>query len=137
MKISGTGPVQTPPIRRRDQTSRSSGAFAGELAGDGAVRESAAPTDAAAVSTLLSLQEVADPLAERREAVRRGEDLLDHLDELRHGLLIGAFPEEKLDRLLILVRRQRNQVADPRLREILNDIEVRAAVELAKMGKTG
>lgn len=137
MKISGTGPVQTPPIRRRDQTSRSSGAFAGELAGDGAVRESAAAPDVASASTLLSLQEVADPLAERRQAVRRGEDLLDQLDELRHGLLVGAFPKEKLDRLLILVRRQRSRIADPRLRDILNDIETRAAVELAKMGKAG
>lgn len=135
MKIFGTGPVQTPAVRRRDQASRSSGAFAGELAGDSAAREAAAPADVADVGSLLSLQEVADPVAERRQAVRRGNDLLDRLDELRHGLLVGAFPAEKLDQLLILVRRQQGRVADPRLREILKDIEIRAAVELAKMGK--
>lgn len=135
MKISGTNPVQTTPVRRRNQTSRSSGAFAGELAGDEAVRESAAPADLASVSSLLSLQEVADPLTERRRAVQRGEDLLDRLDELRHGLLIGQFPKEKLDQLLDMIRRQQSRVADPRLREILNDIELRAAVELAKMGQ--
>ena len=135
MKISGTGPVQTPPVRRRDQASRSSGAFASGLGGDSGVREAAAPADVASVSSLLSLQEVADPLAERRRAIQRGEDLLDRLEELRHGLLIGAFPRERLDQLLVLVRRQQNQVADPRLREILSDIELRAAVELAKMGQ--
>jgi hypothetical protein len=135
MKISGTGPVQTPAIRRRDQTSRSSGTFAGQLTGDSAAREATAPAEVADVGSLLSLQEVADPLAGRRQAIRRGTDLLDRLDELRHGLLVGAFPAEKLDQLLILVRRQQNSVADPRLREILADIEIRAAVELAKMGK--
>jgi hypothetical protein len=87
------------------------------------------------VSTLLSAQEVGNPLEERRQAIARGEDLLDHLDALRHGLLIGAFPPEKLDNLLNLVRQQQSRVTDPRLSEILGDIEVRAAVELAKLGK--
>lgn len=135
MKISGTGPVTTTPIRRRDQTTRSSGAFAGELKGDSPVQEVAPPTDVASISTLLSAQEVGDPLEERRQAIARGEDLLDRLDELRHGLLIGAYSPAKLDSLLILVRQQQNRVLDPRLREILGDIEVRAAVELAKLGK--
>lgn len=137
MKISGSGPVQTTPIRRRDAASRSSGAFANELAGDIATREAAAPAEPPSIGTLLSIQEVGDPLTERRQAVRRGEDLLERLDELRHGLLIGAYPKEKLDQLLVLVRRQRNRVVDPRLQEVLCDIELRAAVELAKMGKTG
>ena len=135
MKISGTGPVPTTPIRRRGQTTRSSRVFAGELSGDASVREVAPPADVASVSTLLTVQEVADPLAERKRAIERGEDLLEKLDELRHGLLIGAYPKDRLDHLLALVHRQQNTIADPRLREILGDIEVRAAVELAKLGK--
>ena len=137
MKISGTAPVQAASIRRRDQASRSTGTFAGELAGNSALRDTAAPGEVASASALLSVQEMGDSLAERRQAVRRGQDLLDRLDELRHGLLIGAYPHEKLDQLLAVVRRQRARVADPRLREILGDIETRAAVELAKLGKEG
>ena len=65
----------------------------------------------------------------------RGEDILDQLDELKHGLLIGAFSPVKLDNLLVMIRQQQSNVTDPNLREILAEIEVRAAVELAKLGK--
>jgi hypothetical protein len=87
------------------------------------------------VSTLLTVQEVGDPLEGRRRAVRRGEDLLDRLDELHMGLLAGTFPAERLDQLLATVRRRRESVADPGLSEILADIELRASVELAKLGR--
>ena len=135
MKIPGTGPVQATTARRRGQTAQSSGAFAGELAADNGVKEAAPATAVASAGTLLSVQEVGDSLDGRRPAVKRGEDILDRLDELRHGLLIGAFPPAKLDNLLVMIRQQQSNVADPNLREILTEIEVRAAVELAKLGK--
>ncbi len=135
MKIPGTGPVQTTTARRRGQASQSSDAFAGEMAVDNGVREAAPATEVAFAGALLSIQEVGDPLDSRRRAVKRGEDILDRLDELRHGLLIGAFSPVKLDNLLVMIRRQQSNVTDPNLREILTDIEVRAAVELAKLGK--
>jgi hypothetical protein len=135
MKIANTGPVTTMPLRPRDRTSRSSSSFAGELSGDKATREAAAPSGVPALNTLLTIQEVGDPLEGRRRAVKRGEDLLDRLDELRHGLLTGIYPAEKLDQLLVLVRRQQDRIADSRLLEILADIELRASVELAKLGR--
>lgn len=137
MKIVGTGTLQSPtPIRRKDRGERGGRtAFASELATDGPVHGVAAVTEVGGVNTLLTIQEVADPTAERRRAVRRGEDMLERLDELRHGLLAGTLPREKLDSLLALVRRHHDRVADPRLREVLREIEVRAAVELAKLGR--
>jgi len=49
--------------------------------------------------------------------------------------LIGAFSPVKLDNFLVMVRWQQSNVTDLNLREILTKIEVRAAVELAKLGK--
>lgn len=135
MKIPGTGPVQTTTARRREQPSKSSDNFAGELAVGNGVKEATASTAMASTGTLLSVQELGEPIDERRRAVLRGEDILDRLDELRHGLLLGTFPPEKLDNLLAMVRQQQSNVVDPNLREILSDIEIRAAVELAKLGK--
>lgn len=135
MKISGTGPVQTTPVRRREQARPASGGgFADELKGDSAVGAVSSASDASALNALLSVQEVDDPAEERRRAVARGDDILEQLDELRHGLLIGAFPKEKLQRLLTLVRGQHRRVADPGLRAVLEEIELRAEVELAKLG---
>ena len=62
-----------------------------------------------------------------------GNRMLDLLDDLRHGLLRGAVPVSKLEGLLSLVRNQRDRIDDPRLAEVLDEIEVRAAVELAKL----
>ena len=135
MKIPGTGPVQSTTPRRRGQTSQSSGAFAGELAADKGVKEAAPATAAVSTGMLLSVQEVGDAPDGRRRAVRWGRDILDQLDELRHGLLMGAYPPAKLDNLLAMIRRQQSANTDPNLREILTDIELRAAVELAKLGK--
>lgn len=139
MKITGTGSLQAQaPIRRRERSGQAGGsAFVPDLAEDAPVKSAGALADVGGISTLLTIQEVADPTAERRRAVRRGEDMLKRLDELRHGLLAGSYPRERLDSLLVLVRRQHDQVADPRLREILGEIEVRAAVELAKLGRLG
>jgi hypothetical protein len=137
MKITGTGSLQpSDSIRRKGTVGRSSAtSFAGELTDETPVQGASGLGDVGGVSSLLTIQEIGDPIAERKRAVRRGQDMLDRLDELRHGLLMGSFPAEKLDSLLATVQRQHDRVADPRLREVLREIELRAAVELAKLGR--
>lgn len=101
------------------------------------MRSAGGSAAAGAVSALLSVQEIGDFSDERRRAVRHGEDILERLDELRHGLLIGAFPKDKLDQLLAVVRRQHDRMNDPQLKEVLEEIELRAMVELAKLCHVG
>ncbi len=59
--------------------------------------------------------------------------MLDKLDALRQGLLRGAMSRGDLMDLAKLVRARQEVGADPELRAILGDIELRAAVELAKL----
>ena len=59
--------------------------------------------------------------------------MLDNLEEIRLGLLLGTIPVSRLEQLAQLVRAQREQVNDPKLTAILDEIELRAAVELAKL----
>ncbi len=76
--------------------------------------------DVGAVNALLLVQEVGDHGPEsRRRSVRRAEEILDSLDDLRFGLLTGTFPSEKLDHLLETVRRQLENVLDPRMCDVL------------------
>ncbi|MDZ4369186.1 MAG: flagellar assembly protein FliX [Afipia sp.] len=110
-------------------------------AGAGATRGAAGLSGLAslgAVDALLALQETGaadDALhAPRRKAVARAEELLDILDEIKLALLMGQVPKSKLSRLLSVVERQLGGIADPALREILDQIELRARVELAKFG---
>jgi len=88
-----------------------------------------------AVDALLALQEVDDALQspkQNRQAISRGENLLDRLDDIRVGLLTGTIPESQLVTLAQTIAEQRASVDDSNLRSILDDIELRAAVELAK-----
>lgn len=87
------------------------------------------------VSTVLALQGTSDSTERRgrRKAVERGGTMLDMLEEVRLGLLLGTIPQSRLEQLAQLVRVQREQVNDPKLTAILDEIELRAAVELAKL----
>ena len=66
-------------------------------------------------------------------AKRHAEDLLDGLEEVRNALLDGALPRQRLDELVRLVRMRRERVLDPRLADVLDEIELRCRVELAKL----
>ncbi len=82
---------------------------------------------------MLSLQEVSDEEVVPRQAVKRGRLTLDALDDLRNSLLMGTLSPHLLGQMDKLVRDQREATTDPRLNEILDDIELRAAVDLAKL----
>lgn len=85
------------------------------------------------LNPMLSLQEVSDEEVNIRQSVKRGQLTLDALDHLRDALLMGSLPSHLLGQMEKLVREQRTQTSDPRLNAILDDIELRAAVEVAKL----
>ncbi len=85
------------------------------------------------VNPMLGLQEVSDVEIARKQAIKRGKLTLDALDELRVSLLIGSVAPHMLTQLEKLVREQRALAPDPALASVLDDIELRAAVELAKL----
>jgi hypothetical protein len=90
----------------------------------------------AAVSTLealMALQEVGGPLERRRRAVRRADTILDKLEDLKIDLLEGTLNPAVLEGLSRAVREQRSMTDDPLLEGLLDEVETRAAVELAKL----
>ena len=133
MKITDARAVGTTALRRSGRTESGKGEFVRALDGEagGQVAKLSRATPVGAMDALLSLQEV-NPDESRGDVHRHAEDLLDELDEVRHGLLVGALSRAQLTRLKALVTARRATVHDPRLAEILDEIELRAAVELAK-----
>jgi hypothetical protein len=137
MKISESGSIRSQPLRRIGRTgSGKSTDFAHHLTGDDDQTPVSSPVTGPAsvgsVDSLLSLQEVGDSTTGRSKGLQRASDLLDRLEEIRYGLLMGGLSRESLQDLAHSVRQQRSSVNDPALGEILDQIEVRAAVELAK-----
>lgn len=103
--------------------------------GSTAVESRPATTVAPATSldALLALQSVEDPLLKKKKLVRRGTQLLDTLEEIKTDVLTGRVSESRLNQLMAVLGQAREK-ADPRLDALLDDIELRARVELAKRG---
>ena len=141
MKVTGSSPT-SPVLARQSSTPRDRG-FTAQAAEDAAPTASPARAGAlAAVSTLdalLALQESLTPVERRRRAVRRGKEILDALDDLKLTLLDESGDEiaSVLERLQRAIRQARNDTDDPGLDDVLEQIEVRAAVELAKRETVG
>ena len=85
------------------------------------------------VDALIALQDVGGPLERRRRAMGRAGRILDVLDEVKVAMIDGAVSGRDLDRLMRAVREERMATDDTQLEGILNEIETRAAVELAKL----
>ena len=105
-----------------------------EEAGAAAAAAHAASTGpVGSLAALLALQETSTPLERRRKAVRRAGRILDALDDLRIAVLDPEGLESAvLQRLQGAVREARSQTEDTGLEDVLEEIEVRAAVEMAK-----
>ncbi len=135
MKVAGTGASEVGSIRRQKRSKGvSGGGFASELM---AGAESATRGGVAAVDVLdgvLAIQEVGDEGEHRRKAHAHGELVLQRLEQIRLGLLAGRIPTHQLNELVRALRARPPRFTDPRLGEILDEIELRASVELAKLG---
>lgn len=143
MKVSGIGATTGSGQSRKTTKTDKTGAFAEKLAETIESAEEAQGVDAPAavggIQALLATQAVDDSLEreERRRLIAYGEDMLDKLEDIRHGLLLGSIPKDKLISLAQMVRSRRGNVSDPRLAGILDEIELRAEVELAKLSIRG
>src|SRR5215475_15250607 len=126
---NGTAAVASAPAARRS----SSGTFS---LSEG---ETSRPSSSAAnlrtvggIDALIALQGIEDPTERRRRAVKHGRRALDALDELKLGLLAGSLDQGTLLRLKSAATDLRDGSGDDRLDQVLAEIDLRVAVELAK-----
>jgi hypothetical protein len=91
------------------------------------------PSGIMGVEALLALQDVGSSTDRRRRAVGRAGRILDVLDQIKVSLLEGDLAAADLERLRRAVREERAGTDDPGLEALLEDIELRAAVEVAKL----
>lgn len=135
MKVEGPRPIETVRnARARSNTGQSGAAFVPETAPEmHSATSLSSSTPITTIDALLALQEMPDAFAGRAKAAKRGRDMLDLLDDLRHGILTGGVSRSTLQRLVALVDVEREDFVDSGLQEVLDDIELRARVELAKL----
>ena len=140
MKITGPGQIHSKSIKKSRKTSGGdSSSFSKEIS-DAEAPESqsvagvGATAPLASVDALLALQEAPTSTEGRSKGLHRAQLMLESLEEIRRGLLLGRIPMSKLQSLATAARERKASIKDPALEEILSEIELRAEVELAKLG---
>ena len=84
------------------------------------------------LEALIAIQSEDNSRERKRRSTRRGQAMLDVLDELKLALLSGNLPPDMQARLSATLR-EGWPSGDPKLDGIIDSIELRAEVELAKL----
>lgn len=138
MKIDAPGSVRANAPRRAGKSSGGSGSeFSKHISADShaaPVAGGGGATQLSSVEALVALQAAPDAARKDKPAEqKRAEDLLDRLDQIRLGILRGDVSRLDLQALLLRLGERRRAGGDPRLLAIVDEIELRAKVELAKL----
>ena len=139
MKVSKVKSGKSPSSTSRQKVETGHGAqFAEHLKGSLASKNTSAATEAASVNSvesILAVQETDDQTQKRgkRLGCQYGGDLLDQLEDIRRDLLFGEIDIKKLGSIAQKIRSNHRQSDDVKLNEILDEIELRAEVEIAKL----
>ena len=124
-------------VNGRGSTGRDQGGAVFNPAGAEAPTRAATTAPAAAsapLDYLLALQGVEDPLhGRKKKVIMLARTLLDELEEVKADLLAGQVSPERLNHLMGMVAQARER-SEPGLDGLLDDIDLRVRVELAKLG---
>ena len=135
MRIENSGPLGG--VRSTKKSAKSGASSSQFSVSDGedlqAAQNLSSANNVTNLDALLSLQAVDDPVNSKKKSAERGFDLLDRLDEMRLGMLSGKLSPVQVTRLAQKVKNL-GRTGDEKLDSILSDIDMRARVELAKIG---
>lgn len=137
MKIEGPSKTsQTSSTKKKGAVGGGDSSF-GDLLSSGT--SEAAPSGGAGpvtrVDMLLMAQAVEDPTegAARRRMQERADNILKELDEIRVALLTGTLSVGHLLDIADVIASHRERIMDPRLTALLDEVDLRAQIEIAKM----
>lgn len=143
MKVgSSSGTKSVGSTKKSSGTSSVSGAgfssFLGEVDETSSATTVSGTSGVGGIEALLAVQSVGDATQEnsrKKRALARGNELLDRLEDLRTAYLSGSISKSDLIELAQLIRQRREEGLDPELQEVMDEIELRAEVELAKLSR--
>jgi hypothetical protein len=139
MRITDYSAINKPSSvnKKKGVSSTSGGDFMGLLSANETEStisaSSTTEVTAPSMDALLALQEIPDYEIARRQAVQEGKSALETLEKLRLDLLHGNVSTSLLSKLSDISNLKKQFANDSALDAIIQDIELRAAVELAKL----
>lgn len=139
IKVNETSPIHSPAKLKKKRSDDDSGFgalldAAEESDAPSSSRGSAPTQNIDTLNSLLSLQEVSDEELSKQRAMQSGYSALDSLEELRRELLFGDISQQTVEHMQQRLSNLRQALpGDETLKHVIDDIELRLAVELAKL----
>lgn len=137
MKVEGPGSSrQSEQTKKKEKTSSGGSTFGSMVSGAGGETQGAgAAHSISRIDVMLAAQGVEDPTerAARQRMRARAEGVLKELDNIKAALLGGTLTVGHVIDIADVVAAHREKIMDPRLTSILDEIDLRAQIELAKM----
>lgn len=137
MKIEGPKRSdQSGKAKKQDKVSSGDSSFGDMVSGKAGESQGAGASQSISkVDALLSVQSAENPTerAARRRMQERADTLLDELEKIKMGLLSGTLTVGHVIDVADVVASHREKVMDPELTALLDEIDLRAQVEIAKM----
>ena len=137
MKVDSSQSLRPSGRTTSGRSKAASGQFARSMEGAEAAGTAAHVSSTGSIAgldALLSIQGVDAPEEREERAKSRAHSILDQLEEMRVDLLTGRVPVGRLQQIAEMVGKVRDHVDDSRLSLLLDDVDLRARVELAKWG---
>ena len=134
MKVDQTRRISLAGVKRSSgNRGAASSDFDSLLISEQKIDSVAATNRISSVDSVVALQEITGDNPDERGAKSRANLILDKLEDIRMGLLMGQIPKSNLEELSKILILARENSIDSNLLEIIEDIELRAKIELAKL----
>ena len=137
MKVEGPGKAQGATNAKKSGKTDKAGSHFGDFMTTGtAATESTSQTQSiGSVDSLLALQGAEDPTAKaaRRRMKERANVILNELDKVRVAMLSGNLTVGHMIDIADVIATHREKITDPALTGLMDEVDLRAQVELAKM----
>lgn len=88
------------------------------------------------VNPFLALQEIDSYQTDQQKMLGTGKNLLTHLNDIRLALINGDLNKEHINNLKKTLSQQKLTLKSPELQQVIDEIYLRAEVELAKLEVT-
>jgi len=135
VKIDGIAPYSPGSVRKKNKTS--GGGFQSKVSSSSTTSAEAQKpsgvTETKASDTLVLIQEVSTAFQAKSEIQLHGENLLNQLEQLQQEMAVGSFSKGALEKLAENLKNRPRESNDHRLEEIVDEIEQRVHIELAKI----
>lgn len=139
MKVSKTGGTAGPDTARKKSKQADSGSvFADALksaSGTDTTEQTQTTSSVGHVDAIFAVQQTADATDHKSRGLMMdyGNEMLDRLEQLRVAILTGSISKDGLQDMARRLRERTTHSDDPQLDELIDDIELRVEVEIAKL----